>query len=306
MAKVVHAIDGNNWANRAYYGGNRNMSYNGINTNAVHTFFAMLHSEMQVLGMKRIAFCFDIPTHTTWRFKEIQKRIKQGKCEKEYKSDRKKNRDDKVEADKKQQIEYIRELLDALGWRVMLGTEGGDEADDLLGTIAWGAEDYVTRIHSNDKDFAQLLRKGTRLIKPKMDCPVTHKNCHIVFGVKPKQIVDLLAMMGDGVDSIEGINGCGEKTAITLLQEHGSFKGIMKNFESLSGRYGNVIKRANENGELPEHMKFMQKMVRIKTDIDYVPTKAKFYRQGKVDVKRVRKIAKKLGLKKTPIICDYL
>lgn len=305
MAKKVHAIDGNNWANRAYYGGGR-MTHNGMETHAIHTFFSMLHSEMQVLGMKRIAFCFDIPTHKTWRFKEIQKRIEQGLCDKEYKSDRKKNRDEKVEASKKLQIEYIRKLLKALGWKVMLGTKSGDEADDLIGTIAWGAEDYTTDIHSNDKDFAQLLRKGVRLQKPKMDCPVTRKNCHIVFGVKPKQIVDLLAMMGDGVDSISGIAGCGEKTALELLNDHGSFNKVMKNFESLSGRSGGVIKRANADGDLVEHMAFMKRMVTINTNIPYVPTKAKAYRQGKVNVKEVRRLAKELGLKKTPIIKDYL
>ncbi len=306
MTKKVHAIDGNNWANRAYYAPNSKMSHKGINTNAIHTFFNMLHSEMQILDMKRIVFAFDIPTHTTWRFKEIQERIAQGKCSKDYKSDRNKNRDDAVEKDKKIQIEYIRELLEALGWRVILGTKTGDEADDIIGAVAVNAEDFITYIHSNDKDFAQLLRKGTRIIKPKMDCPITHKNCATVYGVKPRQIVDLLAMMGDGVDSIEGIKGCGGKTAITLLEEYGSFKKIMRNFESLSGRYGNVIKRANSEGELPEHMEFMQRMVRINTDIDYVPTKAKYYRQGKVDVARVRKLAKKLGLKTTSIIKDYL
>ena len=306
MGKVVHAIDGNNWANRAFYSGNRKLSHNGISTNAIHVFFLMLDSEIRINNIKRLAFAFDIPTHTTWRYKEMQQRLEAGLCSKNYKSDRNKNRDDAEEQNKKEQIEYIRKLLKALGWKVMLGTKSGDEADDILGAVAVNAEDYKTIIHSNDKDFAQLLSKSCRIIKPKMDCPVTHKNCKIVYGVKPKQVIDLLAMQGDGIDSVEGISGCGEKTALTLLNEYGSFKNIMANFESLSGRYGNVIKRAHaSNPDLADHMKFMQRMIKLNTDIPYVPTKAKAYRQGEVDEAKVRKLVKKLGLKKTPILCDY-
>lgn len=301
--KIVHAIDGNNWANRAFYAGNRNLSHNGIPTNAIHVFFNMLNTEIQAMDARRFCFAFDIRTSHTWRAKLLQKEMKKNDSLKAYKSDRPK--DPETEKNKREQIKYIREILHALGYFVIDGKKGGDEADDIIGAVAHNSEDYNTYIHSNDKDFAQLLSKKCRIIKPNMDVYISPKNCKIVYGVKPNQVVDLLAMRGDGVDSISGIKGIGETLALNLLNEYGSFDNAIANIDDIKGREGGALRRAMEAHDLDEYMKLMRTLVTIKTDLDYVPTTADAYVPREPDVKAVLKLKKKLGLYKTSILKDF-
>lgn len=314
MAKKpeVHVIDGNNWASRAYHTGNMNLSHNGIPTNAVHVFFNMLSSEIQIHGIEHIVFAFDIPTHTTWRFAKMAKyfKTKHGKVwynkESNYKGGRPK--DPEVQESKRIQIQYIRKLLVALGFCVIDGEGHGDEADDIIGTVAHRSKlyNYRTVVHSNDKDFAQLLTsKRVKICKPKLEDLVTKKMCKEIYGVNPKQIVDYLSMMGDGIDGVSGIEGIGEKSAKSLLETYGSFDEAYANINEVKGREGGALRRAAEKGDLERHMKYLRKMIKLRKNLDYVPTDIEEFRQKKPNVKKVRSLIKKLGLVKTPILKDF-
>ncbi len=310
--KEVHVIDGNNWVSRAYHSV-RGLEHNGIPTNAIHGFMNMVHSAIEIYDIKYIVFAFDIQTTKTWRYAAMNKyfKSKHGKVwhnkEDAYKGGR--NTEDEERKSKRIQIEYIRQLLVALGFTVLDGSEGLDEADDIIGTVAKNgkAGKYRTYIHSNDKDFAQLLTsKKVRIIKPKLDCWVEYLNCKHVFNVEPNQVVDFLAMQGDSIDGISGINGIGKKTAIDILEKYGSFDNAYEHIDEMKGREGGALRRAREQGDLRRHMKFLRKMIKLRTKLDYVPKDPKAFKIKKADSKAVKKLGKKLGLTKTAIVKDYL
>lgn len=124
----------------------------------------------------------------------------------------------------------------------ILGVEGY-EADDVIGTLSYKAEKegYNVYMVTPDKDFAQLVTDHVKIYKPGM------KGGDIeILGVEevkakyeiqdPKQIIDFLAMMGDSVDNIPGLEGVGEKTAKKFLQDYGSIENLLANTADLKGK----------------------------------------------------------------------
>ncbi len=128
----------------------------------------------------------------------------------------------------------LRELLKAL--RLHQAEVPGYEADDLIATWTQGACQVdsleVVWILSADKDLAQLVRDKVLLYRPargrapaeKLDPEGIEKK----FGVKPQQIPDFLALVGDSSDNLPGVRGIGEKTAVELLTKYGSLEEIYK------------------------------------------------------------------------------
>ncbi len=115
----------------------------------------------------------------------------------------------------------------------------GVEADDSIGTIAvkMAKQGHHAYLCSSDKDLAQLVTQDISMLQ-------THKNNLLVdpaqveeiFGVRPDQIIDLLAIMGDASDNIPGLPGFGPKTAVKLLQEFGSLEKILANIDKVAGK----------------------------------------------------------------------
>ncbi len=93
------------------------------------------------------------------------------------------------------------------------------EADDIIGTLAaWSrAQQIPVAVVSADKDLAQLLREGDVMLDPARERRLGYRDIQPEYGVRPEQIADLLALMGDAVDNIPGVPGIGRKTAVTLL-----------------------------------------------------------------------------------------
>jgi DNA polymerase-1 len=91
----------------------------------------------------------------------------------------------------------------------------GVEADDVIGTLALQAcaDDIDVTISTGDKDFAQLVRPGVTLVNTMSGSVLDEAGVMAKFGVRPDQIVDYLALMGDSVDNIPGVDKCGPKTA---------------------------------------------------------------------------------------------
>ena len=121
-----------------------------------------------------------------------------------------------------EQIPYIRRLLDAM--RIPVLQYRGFEADDVIGAMARRAsEDYDVVIVSSDKDMLQLVDDRVHMYNPvKEDIWYDPATTEQFMGVKPTQVADLLALMGDSVDNIPGAPGIGEKGARDLIQRFGS------------------------------------------------------------------------------------
>ncbi len=148
-----------------------------------------------------------------------------------YKAHRTKEYEDLPE-----QIEKSKEFCTLLG--IPQVEVPGVEADDAMGSIAtWaaaaGAEVYLC---TSDKDLAQLVTNKIFVLNPwKENLILDAAKVEETYGVPPKQIVDLLAIMGDSSDNIPGLSGFGPKTAVPLLKEFGSLENLLANPDKVKG-----------------------------------------------------------------------
>lgn len=160
------------------------------------------------------------------------------------------------------QIEPMCRIVDALGISIL--RIPGVEADDVIGTLALQAHarGLAVTISTGDKDFAQLVRPGIELVntmtgsRMDSDAAVMEK-----FGVRADQIVDLLALMGDAVDNVPGVEKCGPKTAAKWLAEHQHLDGVIAAAPAIKGKIGENLRAALER--LPLN----RELVTIRTDI---------------------------------------
>lgn len=173
-------------------------------------------------------------------------------------ADYKANRSETPEAIKLA-IPYIHRILEAM--HVPNLGVAGYEADDVIGTIACKAEKegYDVFMVTPDKDFAQLVTEKIKIYKPSM------KGSEIeILGVEevkakfevedPKQVIDFLAMMGDSVDNIPGLQGVGEKTAKKFLKEYGSIEKLLENTADIKGKLKEKVEASAEMGILSKKL----------------------------------------------------
>ncbi len=210
-------IDGNSLVYRAYYAIRRLSNSKGFATNAVFGFFTTMRKLMDQETPDLMGVVFDSKGPT---FRHEMYR--------EYKATRKPMPEDLVP-----QVPKIKELLQAL--RIPFYEESGFEGDDLLGSLACrAARQHVhTIIVSHDKDLFQLVDESTTIYHPfhsrYLDIAGVEEN----FGVRPDQVVDVLALWGDNSDNIPGVPGVGEKTAKDLITRYGSLDNLLGQLDSL-------------------------------------------------------------------------
>ena len=165
------------------------------------------------------------------------------------------------------QVPPMCEIVRALGMPIL--RVDGVEADDVIGTLALqaAADGIDVLISTGDKDFAQLVRNsedggsialvntmsGSRLDS---DAAVYAK-----FGVQPQQVVDLLALMGDAIDNVPGVDKCGPKTAAKWLGEYGTLDSVIAHADAITGKIGENLRAA-----LPR-LPLNRELVTIKTDV---------------------------------------
>ena len=132
----------------------------------------------------------------------------------------------------------IRKWAEAFGWHIV--QREGFEADDLICGIVSERGGHQASILSADKDLYQLLKDGevSMIVKgpaPKIPWSLAGEAAALEkFGVKPEQLGDYLALLGDSSDNIPGIPGVGPKTAVKLLQEHGDLAHLAQELDSVS------------------------------------------------------------------------
>ena len=161
------------------------------------------------------------------------------------------------------QIEPMLSIVEALGFPIL--RVQGVEADDVIGTLALEAHaaGIEVTISTGDKDFAQLVRPGVALVNTMSGSRLDSQASVIEkFGVRPDQIVDLLALMGDSADNIPGVVKCGPKTAAKWLGEYGTLDNVMANADQIGGKIGENLRAA-----LP-HLPLSRQLATIKTDVE--------------------------------------
>lgn len=163
------------------------------------------------------------------------------------------------------QIERIKEVLVALNVPIL--EVDGYEADDVLGTIARQAKPHGVPVHiiTGDRDLLQLVDANTQVELPARGSrpPEVFDETAVTdyFGVRPDQVVDWKALVGDTSDNIPGVAGVGQKTASKLLNEYETLDNIYANVDKIKGAMGKKVAAGKENAYLS------QKLARIVTDV---------------------------------------
>jgi DNA polymerase-1 len=225
--KKLFLLDGFALIFRAHFAfiNNPRINSKGLNTSAVFGFTNTILEIIKNQKPTHIAVAFDTaePTHRHTEFEA-------------YKAHR-----DEMPEDISAAIPYIFELLKAMN--ICTFSKGGFEADDIIGTLAVIAENngFETYMMTPDKDFGQLVSDNIHIYKP-----ARMGNAAEVLGVReicakyeiqhPKQVIDILGLMGDTADNIPGIPGVGEKTAIQLIKQFGSIENLLENTQELKGK----------------------------------------------------------------------
>jgi len=259
----VLLIDGSNYLYRGGYAVPPLSTKDGKHTNAIKGFMNILIADIHVLRPTHVIVAWDVKGGSAWR-RELYP---------EYKGTRLRGKDTpQIVKDISSQAKPLRKLLKAIGIRCSLLT--GQEADDILGTLAvtFSTEGHSVIISSKDKDFAQLVTDGqgdsysVNMLVAESRSLLDEAGIKKKFGVRPSQIIDYLALQGDGADNIPGIKGCGGATAAKLLVAHKTLKGVIKNKKSLTPKL-------LENFEAVEHMfPLTKKLIKIKTDLNLKTT----------------------------------
>jgi len=220
--RKVILIDGNNIAYRAFFAIPENIATSsGTTTNAVLGFTNMLLRLIEDESPDTIICAFDSKT-PTFRHRMFD----------QYKIKRK-----KMPEGLSEQFPLIKEVLDA--FNIVCLEKEGFEADDILADIADKVKSQFDEvvIVTGDKDILQLVSGNIRVMAIKKGITDTilidRPGVEEKLGVKPENVKDLLALMGDSSDNIPGIPGIGPKTARSLVKEYGSVEEIYSSIDKI-------------------------------------------------------------------------
>lgn len=140
------------------------------------------------------------------------------------------------------QIAPIHDMIDALGLPIVVVP--GIEADDVIGTLAKEAKAAGLNvvISTGDKDMAQLVDDQVTLINTMRNTTMDIDGVKEKFGVRPDQVIDYLALMGDAVDHIPGIPKVGPKTAAKWLSTYGCIDDLLQHADDIKGKVGESLR----------------------------------------------------------------
>jgi len=148
--------------------------------------------------------------------------------------------------DLRSQVEPLYDAVRALGWPFI--SIEGVEADDVIATLAAqaSARGWRTVISTGDKDLTQLVDSRTLWINTMSNEHLDVEGVKAKFGVPPDKIVDYLALIGDQIDNIPGVDKVGPKTACKWIQQYGSLEGVIAHAEEISGLAGENLRKVKD------------------------------------------------------------
>lgn len=249
--KNMYLVDASNMFFRAFFAIPPLTNDKGMPTNALYGFLAMSLKLMREVKPEYLVYCFDR--------KEPSFR---SELYTEYKAHREEMPDNLVP-----QVPYLKQLTELLG--ITNVEKAGFEADDVIGTLAhMGVQNHVNVvIVSGDKDFAQLVRPGVSLYDTMKDVRTDVDGVKAKFGIRPDQMIDYLAMVGDTSDNVPGIRGIGPKGAQKLLHDYETLDGIYDKLSEIKGANQKKLTEGRDSAFMS------RKLVTIVTD---VPLECKF------------------------------
>ncbi|QRN40608.1 MAG: DNA polymerase I [Neisseriaceae bacterium] len=228
--KTLLLIDGSSYIYRAFHAISALSNTAGEPTNAL---FGVLNMLKKIEDNYIFDYCCFVCDAKGKNFRH--------KLFKDYKATRKPMPDDL-----RPQVEWIKELVDLMGWNVLV--VDGVEADDVIATLTKKAKATKMQviISTGDKDIAQLVDDSTTMINTMTDEILDVAGVKNKFGVFPEQIVDYLTLVGDSSDNIKGVKKCGAKTAVKWLDEYRTLENLLAHADDIKGKVGENLRLAQE------------------------------------------------------------
>ncbi len=214
---VLYLVDGSSYIYRAYHAIRNLSNSKGLPTNAVFGFSRMILKLLEEEKPRYLAVVLDAKGPT---FRHA--------ISEEYKATR-----PPMAEELQAQIPYIKAVLDGLNLKVL--ERQGFEADDVIATLARIAEqeNFHVIVVSGDKDFRQIITPRTSLWDTMKDSHLDYDTFTGALGLKPEQMVDVMALSGDVSDNIPGVKGIGQKTAVDLVKQFGSLEEVFSRLDQV-------------------------------------------------------------------------
>lgn len=291
-------IDGNSILSRAFYGIKLLSTRDGLFTNGIYGFVNILNKLLDETKPDAVAVAFDLAA-PTFRHNEYDG----------YKAGRKPMPDEL-----QMQVPILKELLDKMGI-VRLEAEGF-EADDILGTEAAACQKRGDEcvLATGDRDSLQLVSDktivmlaGTKGGRPETTIYDVAK-IHEVYGVEPRELIEVKALMGDTSDRIPGVPGVGEKTALKLIQDYRTVQYIYDHLPELEIRDSlrKKLEAGRDSAFMSRDLAEIRTNAPVETDINKLkmakPDNAGLYKL----LRRLEfyKLIEKLGLQQEPEVIE--
>jgi DNA polymerase I len=253
--ETIYLLDGSSYIHRAYHAIRNLQNANGFPTNAIFGFTQMLLKLLSDKKPERMVVVFDAKG-PTFRHDLYE----------DYKANR-----PPMPEDMAVQLPFIRKVVENLG--ITMLQESGYEADDIIGTLArvGESEGFHVVVISGDKDFRQLIRPRVSMWDTMKNRVTDYESLKTAYGFEPEKFIDVMGLSGDSSDNIPGVRGVGEKTAVSLVQEFGSFEGVFESLDKITK------KKLKENLTLSRHVARLSRklvtidcFVPIPTDLDRI------------------------------------
>lgn len=263
----IYILDAVNYLFRSYYAIGPMLNDKGQSTSALFGFIRSVQKLIRDFSPSHLICVFDGPDN-----KKSRKSVYA-----DYKMNRK-----GAPADLFPQFEWAYEYCNLAGIPAI--SVEGVEADDTMATIALWAEKKGAQVFlcSSDKDLMQLVNDHIFLLHLHKDNLIVNaEKVQELYGVRPDQMLDLLAIMGDASDNIPGLEGFGPKTAAALLQQFGSLDYILAHPEKVKGEKKQEVLRTQQKEAL-----MSRELATLHTKVE-VPLEEEYYRLKEIDRTRL-------------------
>ncbi|MEJ6794127.1 MAG: 5'-3' exonuclease H3TH domain-containing protein, partial [Flavobacteriales bacterium] len=244
--KNIVLVDGSSYLFRAYHAMPYLTNKQGEPTGAILGVLNMLKKLPTKYNTKHVAVIFDA------KGKSFRNDIYP-----EYKVNRK-----SIDDELRVQIKPLHDIIKKMGFPLIV--VDGVEADDVIGTLAKDLEKEDCRvvISTGDKDMAQLVNEKVVLFDSMKNVTADVYGVVEKYGVRPDQIIDYLALMGDSSDNIPGVPSVGPKTAVKWLAEYENMEGVITNQDKIKGKVGEKLR------DNIEQLRLSYTLATIKCDLE--------------------------------------
>ncbi len=245
-------VDGSGYLYRAFHALPPLQNSRGEPTGAVLGVVNMLNKLCKDETPELIAVVFDAPGRT---FRD--------ELFEQYKATRTPMPDDL-----RSQLQPLLDCVEAMGLPLL--RISGVEADDVIGTLAKqaAAQDFDVLISTGDKDIAQMVSERITLVNTMFDSRLDRDGVKNKFGVWPEQVMDYLALIGDDIDNIPGIDKVGPKTAAKWLNEYGTLDKLVENAASVTGKVGENLRAGLQTLELSRKLATIDSNLKLDCELE--------------------------------------